>query len=1290
MAHPRGDQYLRTGSKCPVRNSSSNGHQFTTGNPPLTRSRGLLSTPVVRGPRGVSGTHSAGGGGGTVWEPHSAWPRSPFHTPVNQTWSRSRGLLNTPAFPQWYWPRVCLGTPINIPRNWPGGPIGMQAIQELKAHNAPVAAEHCWNHSNKPRGQWKGRVTDQSVLVGPRSSTKNTGSQIVTRSSVPTTSKQMTRSKGPIEGCEVNVHTKSKPCQPSDLPHVERRFRGLIQRSPPQSTSASVLGSSAHTTISCPARDTLTETSASHLASNTTGQAVPVTRVRSTTPNSPASTAVAIPSQPALSGTGEDRLVPQVPSTAVGGTPTEPTLNGSAMNLNTPAVSSPARSAPMQTDLGRTERMTLSEPASGIPSTNTPIHADTNSTAIQADTNSTAIGTPAQAVRHFTTGAQMKPVPSGPVKIRQWPLAPWMPVIQKPPELHCCTLGAMMEQNCSNSSEMVPQQPHPAGTGKSRSVQLSASSSASSMLTQNARSGPTSTTPTQTFSSSLASCTYMQAAPSSTTIQRPTLPSTPSDSAHMQTDPRSPDSSTPRLQISDSPAGGTPLQTTTRSRPASTTPIQIALKSSSSFIEPENSSSSTTASMQTQITPCSSVCSTAVQPSFHISANNSTMEKAPYRPVSTTPIQRTSNSHSGASPLQKAPSSMTNSIQTTTASGLVCTGEPLAVQLESPARNTINTVDLSSFAVSKSTQTVIGILSASSPVQPSRPVKVRPMQLAPWMPVRCQSLPVQTCAPALKQNSNNCTISPLTKEDPRRLAVPIQSDPKGSRTTKSIQSTEDMTCMSTTLQSVLTVGNQPIQSSCRRSNKNASTQRACPLKRRRLGQQALHGRLTPSQLVLCGHGNNAPSKQTTGIPAESVPPEDTQSMSVMGTLIQLSITTPSKDTGNDLCDQRPCIEKDSKELVHNMTSSSALDCSVTSGLYQEIPSDESSDETCSKAFPETEPGPCINCAQAGSSDSDVEIIRTKMPSGPRVKRRRILNPSEITTVPIYSNKVNSSLKLDPGDITALAKLKEPSEDVENDGFGSLPNIQSHQCSKSLPLYELTDSEDETLEMSSAENKRNKSPSPPPASLSPKRRRGRAYKKISEVNAKLKDLDMLRSPTSQALPNDSDDEVILVDSSITQEITLKVRRHSKLYRVSMQMSDSLHTVVDQMASTLKVNSSQILLMLRDEELRPSDTPRTLNLTIADIIDCVVLSQTMEQNPDGNDNITLRIQGQEKQSHFSVTLRRTEPLKVLMEKYKQAKGLQGRKVSFLFEGQKLTARSTPEQLGMEPDDVIELWI
>ncbi|XP_069508281.1 NFATC2-interacting protein-like isoform X2 [Ambystoma mexicanum] len=332
--------------------------------------------------------------------------------------------------------------------------------------------------------------------------------------------------------------------------------------------------------------------------------------------------------------------------------------------------------------------------------------------------------------------------------------------------------------------------------------------------------------------------------------------------------------------------------------------------------------------------------------------------------------------------------------------------------------------------------------------------------------------------------------------------------------------------------------------------------------------------------------------------------------------------------------------------------------------------------------------------QMDSSDSDVDVMHAKLPTVPRAKRRRIRNTSEIVTVPIYSNKVNSSLKLYPvntDDLTTLTnQLQDAQEDVDSDGFGLLPLIQSHQNSEQSPLYEVTDSEDETQMGSAVDNKRDKSPSPPPAPPTPKRRRGRAYKKISEVNATLKDLDLLRSPTSEVMQEDQEDDVIVVETCPSQDITVKVRRHSRLYRVSLKMSDTLHTVVDQMASTLKVHSSQILLMLHDDELHPGDTPCSRNLTIADIIDCVVLSQTTKQNPDSDQNITLRIQGQEKRSHLSVTIRKTEPLKVLMEKYKQAMGLQHSKLSFFFEGRKLTAKATPEHLGMEPDDVIELWV
>lgn len=50
---------------------------------------------------------------------------------------------------------------------------------------------------------------------------------------------------------------------------------------------------------------------------------------------------------------------------------------------------------------------------------------------------------------------------------------------------------------------------------------------------------------------------------------------------------------------------------------------------------------------------------------------------------------------------------------------------------------------------------------------------------------------------------------------------------------------------------------------------------------------------------------------------------------------------------------------------------------------------------------------------------------------------------------------------------------------------------------------------------------------------------------------------------------------------------------------------------------------------------------------------------------------------------------EPLEVLMKQYRQAQGLGRCKLVFYFDGQRLAETLTPEQLGMESGDVIEVW-
>lgn len=57
-------------------------------------------------------------------------------------------------------------------------------------------------------------------------------------------------------------------------------------------------------------------------------------------------------------------------------------------------------------------------------------------------------------------------------------------------------------------------------------------------------------------------------------------------------------------------------------------------------------------------------------------------------------------------------------------------------------------------------------------------------------------------------------------------------------------------------------------------------------------------------------------------------------------------------------------------------------------------------------------------------------------------------------------------------------------------------------------------------------------------------------------------------------------------------------------------------------------------------------------------------------------------------LSVSLQ-DSPLKALMSHYEEAMGLSGHKLSFFFDGTKLSGKELPADLGMESGDLIEVW-
>lgn len=83
-----------------------------------------------------------------------------------------------------------------------------------------------------------------------------------------------------------------------------------------------------------------------------------------------------------------------------------------------------------------------------------------------------------------------------------------------------------------------------------------------------------------------------------------------------------------------------------------------------------------------------------------------------------------------------------------------------------------------------------------------------------------------------------------------------------------------------------------------------------------------------------------------------------------------------------------------------------------------------------------------------------------------------------------------------------------------------------------------------------------------------------------------------------------------------------------------------------------------------------------------------SQDLGDNKKDGEYIKLKVIGQDNSEiHFKVKM--TTHLKKLKESYSQRQGVPMGSLRFLFEGQRISDHQTPKELGMENEDVIEVY-
>uniref|UniRef100_UPI00358EA46A NFATC2-interacting protein-like n=1 Tax=Myxine glutinosa TaxID=7769 RepID=UPI00358EA46A len=144
----------------------------------------------------------------------------------------------------------------------------------------------------------------------------------------------------------------------------------------------------------------------------------------------------------------------------------------------------------------------------------------------------------------------------------------------------------------------------------------------------------------------------------------------------------------------------------------------------------------------------------------------------------------------------------------------------------------------------------------------------------------------------------------------------------------------------------------------------------------------------------------------------------------------------------------------------------------------------------------------------------------------------------------------------------------------------------------------------------------------------------------------------------------------------REVSVKVCYRSTMHRISMNETDILQHAVQQ---ELCLNDGTLLIFFNNRQLDNNDTPLSLGLKYTDIIECFVKKE--------KETITLKVQHQ--RNKLAITLKKDDPLHVLMERYRETVPSSWH-LQFLFDGVELDGNSTADELDLEDDDIIDIRV
>lgn len=156
-----------------------------------------------------------------------------------------------------------------------------------------------------------------------------------------------------------------------------------------------------------------------------------------------------------------------------------------------------------------------------------------------------------------------------------------------------------------------------------------------------------------------------------------------------------------------------------------------------------------------------------------------------------------------------------------------------------------------------------------------------------------------------------------------------------------------------------------------------------------------------------------------------------------------------------------------------------------------------------------------------------------------------------------------------------------------------------------------------------------------------------------------------------------------------EFNLKLNLAGTYKKFSTTYKTKLRDCLKEFIEELKSKGKDLVVMFKNEEVTLDQSPYSLKLRPASMLTAIEVNSVKTFTPNPNE-ITIKLQDGNRKHTKEFRIIKDEPMAKLRQKYAQEFKLNPAKIKFLFDGDLVGDDSTPEELEIEDDCVVDVMV